>query len=75
MVTGVRRLIWPLTQLPQQDSATPQKRLHRLRNASSREKKRVYSLVLKNASKRQNDLVEQAEKESHASSDGTCALV
>jgi len=45
-----------------------------IRNASSREKKRVYSLVLKKASKRQNDLVEKAEKESHPPTDGAQSL-
>ena len=45
-----------------------------IRNASSREKKRVYSHVLKNASKRQNDVVEKAEKELSASNNGTCTL-
>ena len=45
-----------------------------IRNASSREKKRVYSHVLKNASKRQNELVEKVEKEPCAPNDGTCTL-
>ena len=45
-----------------------------IRNASSREKKRVYSHVLNNASKRQNDVVEKAEKEFGASNDNACKL-
>jgi len=45
-----------------------------IRNASSREKKRVYSHVLKNASERQNDVVEKAKKELGASNDGPCKL-
>jgi len=37
-----------------------------IRNASAAEKKQVYTLVLENASKRQNDVVRRTESEKSA---------
>lgn len=45
-----------------------------IRNASSREKKRVYSAVLINATKRQNKVVKKAKDDLNAALDGTCSL-
>jgi len=40
-----------------------------IRSASSREKKRVYTLVLEKASKRQNEVIDKVEKQLLVSSD------